>query len=183
MQSELVANETMEYAGDDPRAAAVLESPLVLEENVSTKDGMAIMIHSTRASHLRVAAAMRHEIDGPEGTRVVTEGFGDVGRVTIATRLKPGQKLRMVKFFSYGWSAKRSRPAMHDQVVAALAAAQLVGWEGLRADQREYLDEFWAAPTWRSRATPKYSRPSASDCSTCCSRPRGWRIAPFPVRG
>ncbi|MBF8186236.1 glycoside hydrolase family 65 protein [Nonomuraea sp. K274] len=144
LQSELVANETVAYAGDDPRAAAVLESPLVLEENVPAKDGVAIMVHSTRASRLRVAAAMCHEIDGPEGTRVEAEGLGDVSRVTVATRLKPGQRLRLVKFFSYGWSAQRSRPAMHDQVVAALAAARLVGWEGLCAEQREFLDEFWA---------------------------------------
>jgi alpha,alpha-trehalose phosphorylase len=33
---------------------------------------------------------------------------------------------------------------LHDQVVAALAAARLTGWDGLLAEQREYLDEFWA---------------------------------------
>ncbi|MEV6860518.1 glycosyl hydrolase family 65 protein [Streptosporangium subroseum] len=143
VQSELVANETVSYAGDDPRAAAVLESPLVLEENVAMEE-ISIMIHRTRASGLRVAAAMCHDIDGPEGTHVEVEGSGDVSRVTIATRLQPGQRLRLVKFFSYGWSAKRSRPAMHDQVVAALAAARLVGWEGLCADQRGFLDTFWA---------------------------------------
>jgi alpha,alpha-trehalose phosphorylase len=144
VQSELVANETVEYPGDDPRAAAALESPLVLEENVAATDGVAVMVHSTRASRLRVAAAMCHDIDGPEGTRIEADGGGDVSRVTVATRLEPGQRLRLVKFFSYGWSAKRSRPAMHDQVVAALAAARLVGWEGLCADQRRFLDRFWA---------------------------------------
>ncbi|MET8139435.1 glycosyl hydrolase family 65 protein [Sphaerisporangium sp. NPDC005288] len=144
VQSELVANETVEYQTGDPRAAAVLESPLVLEENMPAKEGVAIMVHSTRVSRLRVAAAMCHDIDGPEGTRVDADGAHDVSRVTIATRLKPGQKLRLVKFFSYGWSAKRSRPAMHDQVVAALAAARLGGWEGLLAEQRRFLEEFWA---------------------------------------
>ncbi|GAA3794416.1 glycosyl hydrolase family 65 protein [Sphaerisporangium flaviroseum] len=144
VQSELVANETVEYTSGDPRAAAVLESPLVLEENVPATDGVAIMVHSTRVSRLRVAAAMVHQIDGPERTRVEAQGGGDVSRVTVATRLEPGQRLRLVKFFSYGWSAKRSRPAMHDQVVAALAAARLAGWDGLCADQRRFLDEFWA---------------------------------------
>jgi alpha,alpha-trehalose phosphorylase len=144
VQSELVANETVEYTGDDPRAAAVLESPLVLEENVPASEGVGIMVHSTRASHLRVAAAMYHDIDGPEGTRIEAEGGGDVSRVTVATRLEAGGRLRLVKFFAYGWSAKRSRPAMHDQVVAAIAAARLVGWEGLCADQRRFLDTFWA---------------------------------------
>ncbi|WP_214413945.1 glycoside hydrolase family 65 protein [Sphaerisporangium fuscum] len=143
LQSELVANETVEYTGGDPRAAAVLEAPLVLEENMPAKDGVAIMVHRTRASNLRVAAAMCHDVEGPEGLRVEAQGSGDVSRVTVVSRLEPGQRLRLVKFFAYGWSGKRSRPAMHDQVVAALAAAKLVGWDGLRADQRAFLDEFW----------------------------------------
>ena len=49
-----------------------------------------------------------------------------------------------MKFLAYGWSAERSRPAVHDQVMAAIAGAQLTGWDGLLAEQRAYLDEFWA---------------------------------------
>ncbi|TLP51572.1 glycoside hydrolase family 65 protein [Microbispora triticiradicis] len=144
VQSELVANETVPTAAADPRAAAALEAPLVLEENATGSDGMCVMVHSTRASRLRVAAAMCHEVDGPGGTRVDSDGGGDVSRVTVATRLRPGERLRLDKFFAYGWSAKRSRPAMHDQVVAALAAARLTGWDGLCAEQRAFLDDYWA---------------------------------------
>ena len=50
----------------------------------------------------------------------------------------------MVKFLAYGWSSQRTRPALHDQVVAALAAARLTGWEGLMEEQQAYLDGFWA---------------------------------------
>ncbi|WP_432925815.1 glycoside hydrolase family 65 protein [Microbispora sp. CA-135349] len=144
VQSELVANETVPPPTADPRAAAALEAPLVLEENIAARNGVCVMVHSTRASRLRVAAGMRHEIDGPDGTRAECDGGGNVSRVTVATRLKPGQRLRLDKFFAYGWSAKRSRPAMHDQVVAALAAARLTGWDGLCDEQRAFLDDFWA---------------------------------------
>ncbi|MBX6384393.1 MAG: glycoside hydrolase family 65 protein [Microbispora sp.] len=143
VQSELVANETVPPPSADPRAAAAMQAPLVLEENVTAHNNVCVMVHSTRASRLRVAAGMRHEIDGPDGTRVECDGSGNVSRVTVATRLKPGERLRLDKFFAYGWSAKRSRPAMHDQVVAALAAARLIGWDGLCADQRGFLDDFW----------------------------------------
>ncbi|MBA3489312.1 MAG: glycoside hydrolase family 65 protein [Longispora sp.] len=143
VQSELVANESLPAQSDDPRAAAVLESPLEVEENVTDATG-AVIVHRTRRSGLRVAAGMRHEIDGPEGTRIEADGRGDVARVTVATRLEPGQRLRLVKFLAYGWSSRRSRPAVHDQVVAALAAARMIGWDGLLADQRKFLDEFWA---------------------------------------
>ena len=48
------------------------------------------------------------------------------------------------KFLAYGWSSDRSIPAVRDQVGAALAEARHTGWDGLLAEQRAYLDEFWA---------------------------------------
>ncbi|MGH9123367.1 MAG: glycoside hydrolase family 65 protein, partial [Acidimicrobiales bacterium] len=142
VQSELVANETLPDLGHDPRTAAALESPIVTEENISSDTG-AVMVHRTRQSGLRMAAAMDHLITGPPGTLVEPGGAGDVARVTVATRLQPGEALRLVKFLAYGWSSQRSRPALHDQVVAALADARLTGWDGLVADQRQFLDQFW----------------------------------------
>src|SRR5205085_3920116 len=55
----------------------------------------------------------------------------------------PGRTLRIVKFVAYGWSAERSLPAVRDQVEAALSAARQTGWEGLLAEQRARLDQFW----------------------------------------
>lgn len=142
VQSELIANESLPDLGKDPRVAAALESPLVSEEFVANGAG-ALLVHQTRHSGLRIAAGMRHEIDGPKGTAIETECFPDVGRVTVATRLRPGERLQIVKYVSYGWSSQRSRPAVHDQVVAALAGARQTGWKGLLAEQRSYLDNFW----------------------------------------
>ena len=142
VQSELVANESLPTAGKDPRGAAAVESPLVGEECGVTDHGV-VMVHHTRESGLRVGAAMSHEIDSPDGT-ISSESRDDVGRVTVATRLDSGQRLRIIKYLAYGWSSQRSRPAVHDQVIAALAAARLSGWEGLLREQREYLDDFWA---------------------------------------
>ena len=71
------------------------------------------------------------------------ESAADLGRVTVAADLAPGERLRVVKFLAYGWSSQRSLPALRDQVVAALAEARHTGWDGLLAGQRAYLDEFW----------------------------------------
>src|SRR5260221_701885 len=97
-----------------------------------------------RELDLRIGAAMDHQIEGPPEMVVASESFPDIARVTITTRLAPGQRLRIVKFIAYGWSSVRSRPAILDQVRAALSAARLTGWEGLLAEQRAYLDDFWA---------------------------------------
>jgi alpha,alpha-trehalose phosphorylase len=145
LQSELVTNEEMPKRGNDPRLAAILEAPLVSEEH-QTYDGTpprVVLVHRTRASQLRMAAGMSHEIFCPAKMNGRTESYPDLGRSTVATELVPGQQLRIVKYIGYGWSSQRSRPALIDQIVGALAGAHLTGWEGLLAEQRAYLDEFW----------------------------------------
>jgi alpha,alpha-trehalose phosphorylase len=146
IQSELVANEALPDSGKDPRVAAVLESPLVGEEHVAADDDQqrVILVHRTRMSGLMLAAGMEHEVTGPELKSVRTESAPDLGRTTLAARVAPGERLEITKYIGYGWSSQRSRPALHDQVAGALSLARLTGWEGLLAEQRGYLDHFWA---------------------------------------
>ena len=142
VQSELVANESLPPSSPDPRAAAVLDSPLSSEEYFHL-DARVVLVHSTQRSKLRLAAAMDHLVDGPAGTEIWSESSPDVGRVTIAADLARGERLRVVKFLAYGSSSHRSLPAVRDLAVAALAEARHTGWEGLLESQREYLEDFW----------------------------------------
>lgn len=142
LQSELVANEAPPDPGRDPRAGAVQTTPLTCEEHL-VRDTMGLMVHRTQRSGLRIAAAMDHILEGPSNLTVESESSPNVTRVAIITRLEPGERLRVVKFIAYGWSSERSQPALHDQVIAALSAARVTGWDGLLAEQRAYLDDFW----------------------------------------
>jgi alpha,alpha-trehalose phosphorylase len=143
VQSELVANEPMPGLSDDPRTAAIIESPL-RSEQFSDHDAKVVLVHSTKASMLRMAAGMDHIVEGPPGTETnPAESGEDLGRVTITADVAPGERLRVVKFLAYGWSSQRSTAALRDQVAAALAEACRTGWEGLLAGQRAYLDDFW----------------------------------------
>jgi alpha,alpha-trehalose phosphorylase len=127
---------------DDPRAAGALRAPLIGEFN--TRQDLEVALgHRTRGSGLRIAAAMGHAIECPASTAFETESEADLARVTVSTELERGQKLSVVKFLAYGWSDRRSMPALRDQADAALAAAKRTGWEGLLAAQREYLDDVW----------------------------------------
>ena len=142
VQSELTANEQLPPASDDPRVPAALTSPLE-QEYQSARDMAMLLVHQTRRSGLRVGAGMDHLIDCPAPVRAESRVVEDGGLVTLATALEPGQTLRLVKFVAYGWSGGRSLPAVRDQVWAALTAARQAGWDGLVAEQRAYLDEFW----------------------------------------
>jgi alpha,alpha-trehalose phosphorylase len=143
VQSELVANEALPDISGDPRTAGVIATPLESEEH-DGKGTAALLIHRTRRSGLRLAAAMDHVIRGTPALRLVTETSPDSARVVAIDVLEPGQRLRMVKLVAYGWSHERTQPAVRDQVAAALLAARTAGWERLLSEQRAYLDDFWA---------------------------------------
>ncbi|MEU8579130.1 glycoside hydrolase family 65 protein [Streptomyces abikoensis] len=142
VQSELVANEQLPRAEGDPRAAAVLETPLVSEEHAA-HDNRIRLLHRTARSDLRVGVAAAHFVDGPKA-ETASESIDDLGRFTVTSRLRPGEKLCVEKIVAHGWSAVRSAPAVRDQVDAALAAATSARFAGLAAEQHAYLEEFWA---------------------------------------
>ena len=144
LQSELVANEQLPGAGNDPRSSAVLESPLEPIEHDAANLKLQLL-HRTRRSGIGVAVAADHVVTAPDGLGVSTssEIRQDWGRVTVTSTLRPGDTLRLTKFVSYGWSSVRSRPALRDQVAAGLTGALHTGWQGLVDDQRQFLDTFW----------------------------------------
>ncbi|GAB7066384.1 glycoside hydrolase family 65 protein [Mycobacterium hodleri] len=142
LQSELVANEDQPETSEDPRAAALLERPLQAVSHDCDGE-RAVLLHRTRLSELTMAAAMDHDVEVPGRVEVNTECWEDVARTTVICGLRPGQKLRVVKYLAYGWSSLRSRPALHDQVAGALTGARYTGWQGLLDAQRAYLDDFW----------------------------------------
>jgi alpha,alpha-trehalose phosphorylase len=141
-QSELVANEPMPSLSPDPRVDALLESPLEAEESFNYA-WRVVLVHTTRASKLGMAAGMDHVVDGPDGTDVAAESAADIGRVTIAADLAPGERLTVTKFLAYGWSSQRSYASLRDAAIGALTEARHIGWDGLLEGQRAYLDEFW----------------------------------------
>jgi alpha,alpha-trehalose phosphorylase len=142
VQSELLVNEQLPPQGTDPRSGLVLDNPLSSE--FYHADGtLVILVHKTQASGLRVGSAMDHLIDGPDGVLVESRSYVDGGVVAATVALEPGQRLRVIKFVAYGWSRVRSLTGIRDQVWAALSGARQAGWDGLLAEQRAFLDDFW----------------------------------------
>ena len=144
LQSELVANEPLPpNAEDDPRSTPDLGTALH-SEHFSHQDQRVVLCHRTERSGLLMGAGMDHHLSQlPEGATSSTESAPDLGRVTIATELAPGQRLRLVKYLAYGWSSQRLLPSIRGQVEAALASARRSGWDALAAQQRQLLDRVW----------------------------------------
>ena len=144
VQSDLLANEPIESKSKDPRVAATLNAPLVAEE-VAARDYRAVLVHHTRKSGLRLAAAMDHELETDNGLRCDIHAEDDLARLTAAVDVSAGSRLCLTKYVGYGWSSSRSAPALRAQVDAALSGAMQTGWQGLLDEQRAFLDDFWAS--------------------------------------
>ena len=114
LQSELVANEDQADVSGDPRRGEVLKHPLEAVLQDHERQG-ALLIHRTRRSSLLVAAGMDHVVDAPDAV-VEQDVREDWARTRVACTLRPGQRLQVVKVLAYGWSARRTAPAMRDQV-------------------------------------------------------------------
>jgi alpha,alpha-trehalose phosphorylase len=143
IQSDLLANEPIESKTKDPRVAATLNTPLVAED-AAAGDYRAVLVHHTRKSGLRLAAAMDHELETDDGLRTEIHAEDDLARLTAAVDVPAGSRLCLTKYIGYGWSARRSAPALRAQVDAALSGAMQTGWQGLLDEQRAFLDDFWA---------------------------------------
>jgi alpha,alpha-trehalose phosphorylase len=141
VQSELLANEQLPPGTGDPRHGTDIGHPLVQEFHAAHEQA-AVLVHRTAHSGLRIGAAMDHLVDGPD-VRIESQAFPDGAVVTMAAVLAPGQRLTVTKYVGYGWSRVRSLPGVRDQVWAALTAARQSGWDGLLAEQRGFLDDFW----------------------------------------
>jgi alpha,alpha-trehalose phosphorylase len=142
VQSELVVNETLPDGEVDPRVEKALQGPLAARFG-SARERRAVLAHSTKASKLTLAAAMDHVLADDAHAATEVEAFEDLARLLVTADVEPGRPLRLDKLLAYGWSARRSPPAIIDQVSAALAGARRVGWDGLLSEQREYLEAFW----------------------------------------
>jgi alpha,alpha-trehalose phosphorylase len=144
VQSDLLTNEPPNGARfSDPRSAAALAAPLV--SVLSAGRAMTgVLVHQTKRSSLRVAVGMDHVLEAPGDLDKSLDINEDLARLTIAARLPQGTRLRLVKFLAYGWSHRRSAAALRDQVEGALATAKLAGWDELAAEQRSFLDAYWA---------------------------------------
>ena len=155
-----------------PARAAALRAPLVGEYHAH-HDLEAALGHRTRGSGLRMAAAIDHVVDGPDGTghRCGERAGPGPGHGQHRARARPDADASSSCSPTAG-RAMRSMPALRDQVDAALVGgeADRLGRACCRSSATTSTTS-GSAPTSRSTATTSCSRRCGSRSSRSC-RPR-----------
>ena len=143
LQSDLLANEAVPTRGATTRGPRPRWPGRCSRSSPSAADGAPCSCTRPSAASCAWPPAWTTSSRSPTRSTEDIEATGDLARYTLAARIPPGGSLKLVKFLAYGWSSRRSSPALRDQVEAALATAKLAGWERLVREQRELLDQHW----------------------------------------
>ncbi|NMR29174.1 glycoside hydrolase family 65 protein [Crystallibacter degradans] len=145
IRSELTVNGTPPPVDNsDPRVDQALRRPFEPCLRGSRGTG-GHLVHRTRGSGTCVAAAVEHELVLPEGADVHTTDSADQIATSVVAELPPGRTVGFVKYVSHAWSREDPAADLRDQAAAALDSARQLGWEGLLAEQRRVLDDYWDA--------------------------------------
>ncbi|WP_433389159.1 glycoside hydrolase family 65 protein [Micromonospora sp. KLBMP9576] len=144
VSADLLANERVPERADDPRAASVITDPLTAEHRHSDgHDG--VLVHRTAQSGQRVAVAVAHDVQAPDGFASGVDCAPDRLRLTLTGTLRAGERLRLAKFAAYECAPVDGTPPdeLARLVVAEADAARAEGFEALLAGQRAALDAAW----------------------------------------
>ena len=156
VQSELVANEEIPHVAGDPRSAAAHRCAARLRgarrararpRSSSTGRGGAVCASPPRwstSSSGTPGAAPRTAKRCPtrRASSPSTRSSRDSGCASSSSSPTAGR-------------SERTLPALRDQVAAASWRRATAGWERLVAEQRAYLDDFWATRRRRARRRPR----------------------------
>ncbi len=141
----------------DPRRSRVfdrrvLEPVLQTHADAGSADGGTITLgYRCVGSGMTIAAAYRHSVTAGGNIQCTTELSGDCAATTMRLRADPGEPITLTKYVAYHSSSQVPEPrgdASIEELAArcgtTLDAAATAGWEQALAEQRAWLDRFWA---------------------------------------
>lgn len=142
--SSLVDVEGPASAHADPRKAHVFAEPPLLTDHRRV-DGARVMLgQRTRSGAMTLGSGADHVVAGDAAVGVDAREVDDGAEVVITMAAVAGQTLSVSKFLAYHDAAGGSASDRLAEVDATLDRAVAGGVAAAVADQRRYLDAFWA---------------------------------------
>ena len=152
-----VASRDVGPSKADPRRSRVfdrrvLEPVLQTHADADSPDGGTITLgYRCVGSGMMIAAAYRHSATGAGTVHRTTEVSGDCAATTMRLHADPGEPITLTKYVAYHSSSQVPEPrgdASIEELAArcgiTLDAATTAGWEQSLAEQRAWLNRFWA---------------------------------------
>ncbi len=132
--------------GVDPRKASEMRHRVLLPESNSgnVADGRVTLGYKCAESGMTLAVAADHRLETANNYTKRIQTDDDLAKLTYRIDAEPGQPITLTKLVSYHTSRGVPSRELLDRCRRTLDRAQEEGLDKQFADQRAYLDEFWA---------------------------------------
>ena len=137
-------------ATHDPRQARKFDQRVLINTHQHNSadahgGGDVVLGYTCTNSRMTLACGYRHDIDTSNDFTVHTTTNEDLAKSVIEVDAQPGEPIRITKFVSYHSSTGVPCRELADRCTRSLRRANDEGLTTLATQQRERLDEFWAA--------------------------------------
>ncbi|SEU29601.1 glycoside hydrolase family 65 protein [Paenibacillus sp. NFR01] len=131
-------------ATNDPRLGSGSELPHLLAEDMAHEDGFAWMRQRTRNTRFALLTGMSHQLVSPARGEQEYAAEGEALTCRFRIHLNDGETAVLTKYISYHTSRDYPEEELLPRTETLLREAAEAGFEALLAEQRAYLDDFWA---------------------------------------
>ena len=128
---------------DDPRQARNLAHRVLVPKEQRIEGERVILGYRASNSGMTLAAGTHHIVETECPSTCETNATDDVARSVVTVDGKPGQVIRLVKYASYHTSRGVPPRELANRCERTLDRAVATGFDGLLAEQRRWLDDWW----------------------------------------
>ncbi|MBA3289529.1 MAG: glycoside hydrolase family 65 protein [Acidimicrobiia bacterium] len=129
----------------DPRRNRTFGHRVLVPKLHRDVDGEAALGYSCANSGMTLACVLRHLVETSAAHDIESTVAPDIAKTVLTARVQPGETVRVVKLVSYHTSSGVPVEELADRCCRTLRRAVADGVESLLAEQRMWLDGFWAA--------------------------------------
>ena len=130
--------------GKDPRQSRKFNHR-VLQPQLQREDGNEIVLgYRCANSKMTLACGTRHLVETSCRVDVTTDVGADLAKTVFSVRATPGDPIKITKLVSYHSSNGVPAVELADRCSRTLERAEADGIDQIVAEQREWLDDYWA---------------------------------------
>ena len=127
----------------DPRQSPVF-SERALNSRVVERDGLRLLLgYQTTNSAMSLGLGVDHLVETENTFRTDVTVDGDESTVAVVVDARTGVPVTLTKYASYHTSRAESAAELIQRATRTLVRARDVGFDEVRARQRDHLDRFW----------------------------------------
>ncbi|MBN1630954.1 MAG: glycoside hydrolase family 65 protein [Thermoleophilia bacterium] len=156
IKSDLVLHpENGEMAAHDPRRGRVLADGVLEKTEDWRRDQQVVVAYRARSSGLVMAAGMDHRVvvgSPSDPPHVLSDG--DWKRVVYRFDVEKDDNVKLIKYLAYHHELDEPAPELVFRAVETLERATSRGIEAALADQRRFVEDFWAGGDVRVEGAP-----------------------------